>query len=327
MAAAENTETAKPVSLLDRRTRLVETLAIAPDGKTVATSECGDKVKVWDLASGQPLFTLEGGGSVERLAYSRDGSMIASSVGNPFVKVWKANRGTEIRTIKVEYTVPAPFPVTCMTFSPDNRTVITGGPGPIKIWEIATGHEVGALDPGLAKDGKTLLSNALAISSDGKTLYGGYFDGSVRIWDLETKTVRTTLPAWGWGKMTNSLVLSPDEKTLACALGDFSIVIYDLTTNKVRARLPGSRTQAWTLAFSPDGRVLAAGCQDGKIRMWDMATGKPRGAFPAHKDSRVHGVAFTPDGKILASAAGNLTTWGEFKVWNVSAYTQPLVAK
>ena len=108
VAAAENTETAKPASLFDRRENMVETLAIAPDGKTVATSECGDTIRLWDLASGRPLSTLEGGGCVERLAYSRDGSMIDSSVGNPYVKVWDASRGTEIRTIKVEYTVSSP---------------------------------------------------------------------------------------------------------------------------------------------------------------------------------------------------------------------------
>lgn len=63
-----------------------------------------------------------------------------------------------------------------------------------------------ALGPGLAKDRKTLLSKAMAITSDGKTLYAGYFDGSVRIWDLRTKKLRGTLPGTGGAGM-HSLAL------------------------------------------------------------------------------------------------------------------------
>jgi WD40 repeat protein len=63
------------------------------------------------------------------------------------------------------------------------------------------------------------------------------------------------------------------------------------------------------MAFSPDGRTLATGSQEGKLQLWDVAgrhpvgpafTGPLTGPLTGHTYS-VDGVAFSPDGKILAS--------------------------
>jgi WD40 repeat protein len=68
------------------------------------------------------------------------------------------------------------------------------------------------------------------------------------------------------------------------------------------------------LAAAPDGRLLATGGTDKAIRLWDPATGTKLGQFTGHP-GRIRGLAFSPDGTRLASAAEG----GTDLVWDVTA--------
>ena len=57
----------------------------------------------------------------------------------------------------------------------------------------------------------------------------------------------------------------------------------------------------------------AAGYTSGKITLFDPATGKPRAAWQAHRGNNLHALAFSPDGRFLASTGAD----GTAKVWDV----------
>jgi WD40 repeat protein len=82
------------------------------------------------------------------------------------------------------------------------------------------------------------------------------------------------------------------------------------------------------VAFSPDGKLLASAGTDGMVRLWNAATGQPVNTLLLHQIvtgstgtvfSTVFGVAFSPDGKLLASADDD----GTVQVWNVSLIANP----
>jgi outer membrane protein assembly factor BamB len=135
---------------------------------------------------------------------------------------------------------------------------------------------------------------------------------------------------WAHPAYANRCVFARNDRELVCAslAADQAAAVAEPKPT-VKARLLGDFTgpsAALGLAFSPDGRTLALGTWDGTVKVRELATGKDLPGPPRHKDW-VCSVAYSPDGKLLASAGGNEfkparndnKTSGEVKLWDVTA--------
>ena len=117
----------------------------------------------------------------------------------------------------------------------------------------------------------------------------------------------------GQTRNLRSVVYRPDGQQLAAAGVDGPIQIWNARTGEPIMRLPGHAGGTFRLAYRPpDGRYLAsAGAHDGRVRVWDTVTGKE--VFNcSHAHRAVLGVAYTPDGRQLASSSWDKTV----KIWN-----------
>jgi WD40 repeat protein len=114
-----------------------------------------------------------------------------------------------------------------------------------------------------------------------------------------------------------STTLSPDGKTLVMGLQDGTIKLWDASTTKVKSVLVSHNHGVVALAFSPDGKTLASGSRDKTLKLWNVSTGRNVATWvPRAEDAGrpldlsdqsqfndVACVAFSPDGKTLASGS------------------------
>ena len=197
---------------------------------------------------------------------------------------------------------------TCLAFSPDSKTLATGGEdNHIRLWDVATRKERRAI---LAHDAQVGVSR-LAYFPDGRMLAsaGWYGDGTVRLWEVATGKERLTLGKNIGG--TSVLAVSPDGKYVAWGNAG-KLSLYEIKTQR-EARSLSARGAVDSVAFSADSTSLATAHGDGRVRLWEVATGKLVREIHAGQNTATasQSVAFSRDGKILATASR------QAKLWNV----------
>jgi WD40 repeat protein len=214
-------------------------------------------------------------------------------------------------TFRVRTFDGLPGPIYCLAYSPDGKTVVSGGRGDfvkqtwiVKIWDARTAQEVHTLQG----DGRWVT--AVTFSPDSKVLAASTSDEKVaRVWDVETGEVLLTLE--GHAQFITALAYSPDGRHLATGSGDGTVRLWDALTGQERLVLQDNQPSVDCVCFSPDGtRVAAGGSGDNALRVWDVATSRRLLTLSGHR-GLVRTAAFSPDGKWLASGGfdGRVLIW------------------
>jgi WD40 repeat protein len=268
-------------------------------------------LRVWDVATGKPLWTAAPGAhehddhpSVE---FSADGRWV-TSLRTDRVKLWDAASGKEVRT----FTWPK-VRLTASALSPDGRTLAAGADnGSVRLWDRASGRE------GFTYRGHEGAVGSLTFHPDGNRLLSSGADGT-RLWDVTQGQEGHLLarPASG----TYLVQVSDDQRWLATmrhSLLPPSVVIElrDLRSSRPARQLKRvpipTGWQMGVLAFSRDGRLVAAEAEQKTIGVWDTASGRPVAHLKGKQD-RIEALAFHPDGRRLASADSR----GAVRLWEL----------
>lgn len=324
----------------------VWSVAFSSDGSLLGSGLQDGTVWLWGVAAtvnqavedGWVAGVLAGHtGAVRDLAFSPDDALLASASLDRAIVLWDVPAALDSGT----WTVTAPLS------DQDGRWVWRPDLDSSKV--TATVPLSTAFDGALMTTSSTQLLRGhragvygVSFSPDGAWLASGSLDNTVGLWDLAAirdpegaveKGVRFLDRPGDW---VLGVDFGPEGRYLAagscarreaasprCVAGE--VLLWETAGAPVAAAsILGHTSIIHGIDFSPDGALLAAGARDGTIRLWDIAALRAAPADGERElsvrrvlrtlkvpDGAVLGVAFSPDGTLLASASSKVVRlWG-----------------
>ena len=279
-----NTATGKLLKTFKIEDGVVKALRIIDDGKTLRCDYYDGSVRLWDIITGvkkdfrpAPPRGLRG---IPR--YNMMGQEVAAAdlflnnvdnkgifaVGeiDGKIRLDDAMTGRHLKTLQDHKNR-----ISKLLFSPDGTLLVSGAynQAPLRLWDVTTGKLLKTLTNDLdihrhilnfSKDGKTLACSATTPKAGSR---------KIELWDVATKTLRTTLLITKLDSKIGQLAFSPDSKTVAGVSRNDKIQVWDVNTGKELSSFRTGHTHgSTTLAFSSDSSILASG-QGKTIRLWD----------------------------------------------------------
>lgn len=332
----------------------VTSMSFSPDGKLLALSFAGRAVQLRDPKTGRVLASLKLGQDDEgSFAFSPDGKFLA-------VGVMLANGQTSmvdflnVDTRRLAFALPIGVSnISSLAFSPDGNVLAVAGGTFLVLLNLSTHSSIYVPDSAPNND----IDNAFAdpqadyvtFSADGKWLALIGDLGQARLWNINTnRFVKDAyMSAAGRGiprsetpsATVDAVAFGPDAETVAiggCIGGALpngssfegaAAWLWHTSAGKITSLIngpidPSDNDCIGFVAFDRQYNFLATDGNPGKILQWNATTGEAIDAFDSPVSGSTNGLAFSPNGRIMAVAQwiGGTTNGTEtVQLWNVYA--------
>jgi WD40 repeat protein len=301
----------------------VNAVCFSPDGSSLVSGAEDGTISLWDAKTGKPIRILgRHPGAVARVGFSADGKAVASgSLDKPHAVRRFDTTGKELtcgREASQEFRPGA--------FTPDGTLLVVGwNDATLRFWDLSAGKE-------LLKLPNYVGTGCHAFTPDGRffaTINPGSGLGEVHFWDLRAADPQKSHRVLSARQWLRSLALSSDGRMIVTGGENGQVRLWEVFTGKERGELHRLKHEIAALALAPDGATLAAGEEQviltrthGEAEMarfqvekptvprpvwlWDLRTGRSLPSLEG-EESDFRSLAFSPDGKTLASTSNNQT--------------------
>ncbi len=290
-------------------TNWIYSIAFSPDGKTLASGYEDKLIRLWDISTGKYQI-LEGHTDwVRSVTFSPDGKFLASGSSDQTIKIWDVEKRRLQDTLEFghEQTIRQ------VRFNPNNKVnqlASCSEDETILLWNLNTKSHI----PFKGEKHSSWV-RAISFSPDGKLLASASGDGTIKIWDVEKRSLKQTVGKedgknWVW-----SVAFSPDGQIIASGGRDKFVRLWRVNKGGdfyCYRRLEGHTEEIRAISFSPDGSRLVSGGIDKTLRIWDISSEKCLKKLENAYDDGLRSLDWVSDG-LLASAGQD----EKIKIWNL----------
>lgn len=294
----------------DGHTRRVGSLALSPDGATLASSSEDASIRFWNAADGALLGTIPAAhsGEVNHIAYSSDGNFLVSSGFDGLARIWRTSDRALLHTITGHAG-----PVSSAAFTPAQTRLLTaggrtfggGGDNTVRLWSVADGAPLATFTQFTTRS--PFMSHA---SSVGRVAISDGWEPVQILDEANGQLVQSIAP----DEWVSALAISRDGGLLATGGGISAnhIDLWNLSDAAVYASISLSPFSSPEVAFSPDGQFVAAGSWNDGLRLHRSSDGGFVRAF-ASSTPGGRSPVFSSDGTMVAAVNGSSAL-----IWRVS---------
>lgn len=256
---------------------------ISWDSSRLITGSADQTVMLWDVKSGQQLYTFKFDSPARSVDFSV-GDKLAVITTDPFMNKTSA---IHVKRIAEDIDEQTDESIVVMSgpsgrinravWGPLNKTIISCGEDAIiRVWDPVTGQEIMSTKEN--ENGHKKPITSLSLSADKSHFLTGSLDKSAKLWDTRTltliKTYVTERPvnAVAMSPLLNHVVLGGGQDASSVTTtdhraGKFEAKFYDKILQEEIGGVKGHFGPINALAFNPDGKSFASGGEDGYVRL------------------------------------------------------------
>ena len=291
-------------------------IQFSPDGTRVAAVSFDGSARLWAVESGDEITRQMYDYWVYGLDFSADSQWVATGSFDSKAIVWNSNDGSVVGEFDNAH------PIHDLALSPNGpwlalMTAESWGPVELIVWDILTREQ-----RSLALAEIPPSHSNVVFSPDTAWLAASVSpqDG-IQIWQTQTwpEVTRLAIPTGSVSQIAFSANGTRLAAVISSGVGATTVWVWDVPSWQPIAQIDQPDT-VFDMALSPDGRRLVTGLGQGEgsthpavygALLWEIADGALAGSMP--HSSQVLSVAFSPDGRFIASGGGNTPA----AVWHV----------
>lgn len=293
----------------------ITTMALSGDGGRVVTGSWDGTAKIWEVATGNLLYVLENGSPVRSARFSpvNDGRLVTAD-NNGSVRLW-CTHPDAVAEAEAAPKGPADGD------KPPNPCVSSPRHRPVSVLKLKPQHMLGEHDQ---------AAITAVFDPRGERIASAGLDGKTRLWDVANGVALDVLPVRAQVAGRHALVAFYDDQRLVASFSDSSAFLLAAPSSRalpVIADLRSAAIDAQNRRLATVAGRRTADDADNRIDIWNLADASPL-AKPVRSvrlgGEPVDRVAFSPDGSLLMTVAGERVDFWMANVWRLSSDDQPL---